>query len=191
MSFPVGTVVGMIGVNPDKPPDGWLYCNGDPYNGVEYPLLVDVCPDNTLPNLVGLTLIGAGTNKNGKYPASSLGSANMKGQNPDGTYGSALHVLQMDEMPAHQHFGFGEGYENFPLGQIGNKQYQGSHGGQDSDNYYYGTTFAGGDSPDPTIAGNNVGFDLFQPSFAIYFFIYAGSTNISALKTLGGAHVQA
>lgn len=188
MSLPVGTIVGMIGVNPKSPPAGWLYCDGSSFSGTEYPDLAEILSNNKLPNLVGLTMFGASTN-GGAYPASSLGYTQGSGQNQDGTYGNTQHTLSQTEMPSHQHFGFGEGYSGFALGQIGDKHYQGSKGGMDTDNYYYGTTFTGGVQSNTTTQSTNNAFSLFQPSFAIYFFICAGSNNSASLKTQRSAHV--
>ena len=54
-------------------------------------------------------------------------------------------TLTEAEMPAHQHFGFGESTGNWwPFGEIGENE-PGSKGGIDRDNFYYGTTYAGGE----------------------------------------------
>ncbi|HVZ54322.1 MAG TPA: tail fiber protein [Pseudolabrys sp.] len=172
MSLPVGTVVGMIGVNPKSPPTGWLYCDGSTFDGITYPELAKVFPNNTLPNLVGLTLMGASSG--GPYPASSLGFGNGSYQNQNGTYGSAQHTLAVTEMPSHQHFGFGEAYGGWPFGELGAGA-MGSNGGVDNDNYYYGTTFTGGTDSNTSTQQPNNPFPLIQPSYAIYFFINATS----------------
>jgi hypothetical protein len=56
----------------------------------------------------------------------------------------------------------------------------GSSGGKDNDNYYYGTTFTGGTSSNTSTAQPNNPFGLIQPSYAIYFFINASSSNVTA-----------
>lgn len=174
MSLPVGTVVGMIGVDPDRPPSGWLYCDGSSFDGAAYPELAKVLPNNVLPNLIGLTLMGA--SEGAPYPASSYGYGNAAHQNPDGTYGSLDHTLAADEMPSHQHFGFGEHDGGWPFGTFDGQKNMGSKGGIDYDNYYYGTSFTGGTGADPYSRQPNNPFSLLQPSYAIYFFINAAAS---------------
>ena len=177
MSLPVGTIVGMIGVNPKSPPAGWLYCNGSTFDGQTYPRLASILVNNTLPNLVGLTLMGA--SDGGPYPASSLGLGGGNQQNPNGTYGSSQHTLDLEEMPSHQHFGFGSNYSSWPLGIFSAFQ-MGSNGGMDEYNNYFGTTFTGGTSSNTYGAQPNKPFGLIQPSYAIYFFICASSSSDGA-----------
>jgi len=179
MSLPVGTVVGMIGVNPQIPPRGWLYCNGGSFNGLEYPELAKLLGTNTLPKLAGLTLMGASLPED-SYPASSLGDRHKKYQNPDGTYGKPEHALSMEQMPSHQHFGFGESSSSWPYGTQGVNNQMGSRGGWDFDNYLYGTTFAGGSKKISASAEPNDSFAVIQPTYAIYFFIFAGSPDVGA-----------
>jgi microcystin-dependent protein len=177
MCLPVGTIVGMIGVNPNSPPSGWLYCNGSTFDGQTYPRLASIFPNNTLPNLVGLTLMGASVG--GSYPASSQGFGGGNQQNPNGTYGSAQHTMALEEMPSHQHFGFGENFSGWPLGTNGAFQF-GSAGGIDQDNFYFGTMFTGGTNSNTTSAQPNNAFSLIQPTYAIYFFIRASLSNPGA-----------
>jgi microcystin-dependent protein len=172
MSLPVGTVVGMIGVSPLSPPSGWLYCNGSTFDGVTYPELAKSLGNNTLPNLVGLTLMGASSGV--PYPASALGFGNGNHQNQNGTYGNEQHLLTEPEMPSHQHFGFGEAAANWPFGDIEFGQ-MGSKGAIDYDNHFYGTSFTGGNQSNTRTHQPNNPFPLIQPSYAIYFFINATS----------------
>jgi microcystin-dependent protein len=182
MSLPVGTVVGMIGQNPSSPPAGWLYCNGSTFDSQQYPELAKIFSNNTLPNLTGLTLIGASQGK--PYPPSNLGNGGGTYQNSDGTYGSATHTMSIWEMPSHQHFGFGESSSTWPLGTT-NYDEMGSKGGIDYDNRYYGTTFAGGTDIATTGPMPNNAFALMQASYAIYFFICASSDNANDALVAG------
>lgn len=177
-SLPVGTVIGMIGQDPNNPPAGWLYCDGSGFDGDRYPELSKILSNNLLPNLVGLTLMGA--SQGSPYPPSDFGDGGGESQNPDGTYGSATHTLSLTEMPSHQHFGFGEAYSDWPLGVLGPKGQPGSHGGKDEDDYYYGTTFTGGATSNTSSVQANAAFSLMQPSYAIYFFICASSMDTTA-----------
>jgi hypothetical protein len=147
--------------------------------------------NNKLPDLVGLALIGAGTS-NDNYPPSTSVTSMQKNpdgttsQNKDGTYGSLSHKMRCEEMPSHQHFSFGENYPNWPMGTCpGYKNVSGSKG-EDSDNFYLGTTYNGGyGSPDqekPQPYQDPL--PLMQPSFAIYFFVYAGESDTASQAQL-------
>ena len=61
--------------------------------------------------------------------------------------------MTIEEMPKHQHYGFGEATESRPYSVSGANQ-MGSKSDIDCDNYLYGTAFAGGDQP----------FKVMQPS---------------------------
>lgn len=181
--LPVGTIVGMIGINPNDPPADWFFCNGKKIERVKYPALYDLLPNQgTLPNLQGMALMGASygdynvpPEMPGGTPASSLGNSHGFNQNENGTYGAPSHTLTAEQTPSHQHHGFGEHFSDWPLGVLGNMNLMGSAGGTDRDNYYYGTTFWGGKSKwDDTTPSENSPFPLLQPSYALYFFIYAG-----------------
>jgi microcystin-dependent protein len=151
MSLPVGTIVGMIGVNPNSPPSGWLYCNGSTFDGQRYDDLAKIFPNNKLPNLAGLILIGASNS----YQAG-------------GTYGSETvkHTLTIEEMPKHQHFGFGESStSDWPYNVQGSNDKPGSAGGFDKNNCLYGTTETGGN--------REFSLSVIQPSYAVNFFIKA------------------
>lgn len=175
MSLPVGTIIGIIGANPNSPPAGWLYCNGRTFDGETYQDLANILSNNVLPDLVGLSLIGASL-PGASYPPSLFGPGNGNQQNADGTYGTDTHMLTLEQMPSHQHFGFGEGYGDWPFGIFWSNQQKGSKGGEDTDNYYYGTSFSGGNyNLDGSKTTNNA-FGLIQPSYALYFFIRATAT---------------
>lgn len=175
MSLPVGTIVGIIGANPSSPPAGWLYCNGGSFDGLMYPDLAAILPNNLLPDLVGRSLIGASL-PGAYYPPSWLGAGGGNQQNSDGTYGHDKHTLTLEQMPSHQHFGFGENYSSWPFGTLGPPNNPGSHGGQDNDNYLYGTSFTGGQTQNGPWASPTTAFGLIQPSYALYFFIRATAT---------------
>jgi microcystin-dependent protein len=177
MSLPVGTIIGMIGVTPNSPPSGWLYCNGGPFDGQTYPRLARILGNNTLPNLVGLTLMGASVG--GSYPASWIGYGGGNQQNQNGTYGSAQHTLSLQEMPAHPHLGFGANPDGWPFGTSGVFE-MGSNSGISVDNRYYGTMFTGGTGSNTASAQPNNAFSVMQPSYAIYFFIRATSSDDGA-----------
>ena len=57
-SVPVGTIVAYLGHKNDIP-DGWLLCDGSSFSESDYPRLKQHLGGTNLPNLQGLTLIGA------------------------------------------------------------------------------------------------------------------------------------
>jgi microcystin-dependent protein len=171
MSFPIGAIIGFLGADPNhSPSDSWLPCNGTNFDGIKYYELAQLLGNNLLPDLTGLSLIGASSN-DGHYPPSTLGGSTGNSQNSDGTYGAPTHLLTIEEMPPHQHFGYGNAYANWPYGLSGGPNNPGSSAGMDNDNYKYGTTFMGGNTQDYTSV--NKAFSLIQPSFALHFFIRA------------------
>jgi microcystin-dependent protein len=170
-SLPVGSIVAMLALA-SHPPVGWLLCDGQTFSGEDYPQLAQILPNNVLPDLRGYTLIGAGKAQDGEYSAQA-------------TYGARNHTMTLAEMPSHQHFGFGEHPDGFPLGDTSSNSNMGSKGDIDYDNKFYGTTFTGGiDNPADRQGNNknsltynnpqpNAAFSLMQPSFAVNFFICA------------------
>jgi hypothetical protein len=57
----------------------------------------------------------------------------------------AGHILTVAEMPSHQHFSYGDANASWVGGIMPVYESQmGSAGGEDNDNYYYGTSFSGG-----------------------------------------------
>lgn len=179
-SFPIGTIVPII-ASPTSPPTGWLCCNGQHFDPSLYPDLASHLGSNTLPDLQGRTIIGASAT----YTQLS-------------TTGLPEVTLTLDQMPSHQHYGWGEvgGFPGLGFGASVKQGYLGS-GKYDSDNYLYGSTFSGGQTDDtnqkiPVSVPYSVPDDspyrytlnapvqnnavsVMQPSMAINYFIYAGS----------------
>lgn len=87
---PLGTVVAFALQYAANVPPGWLLCDGSAIPP-QYQGLITALGSNYTPNLTGRTLVGAGT---GWLLAS--------------TGGEAEHALSAEEMPSHQHFGWGE-----------------------------------------------------------------------------------
>ena len=132
--MPVGSIVAYYGASA---PDGWLLCDGDVIpNDAKYQDLRALLAKFTTPDLRGRTLIGAGQ-------VAGLSTRTLGQQG-----GEENHRLTVAEMPSHNHYGFGEGYNNYwPLGQVGSNNNKGSRGGVDEDNYYYNTSTTGGNTP--------------------------------------------
>ncbi|MFZ6708060.1 phage tail protein [Undibacterium sp. TC9W] len=124
--LPVGSIIAFGG---SDAPNGWLLCVGQTISQSTYPNLFAVI-GGTVPDLRSRFVIGTGQgNGLSNYPLKSTGGAE--------------HVtLNTDQIPSHQHFGFGESTSPWPMGTSGKNQ-MGSKGGIDNDNYYYGTTFTG------------------------------------------------
>jgi microcystin-dependent protein len=168
VAVPVGTIVAML-ASGSSPPPGWLLCDGREFKSTEYPDLARILPNNVLPDLQGYTLIGAG----------KLGGETYVAQRP---YGAATHKITLEEMPSHQHYGFGEA-DDWPFG-AGSGGRQGSCGGTDWDNRYYGSSYTGGAGKGELIAdrggktyaewSENIPMSLMQPSYAINYFIFGG-----------------
>lgn len=170
--MPVGSIVSIL-ASSATPPNNWIYCDGQTYDTEQYDALYEVLQTAKVPDLRGYVLIGAGT-----YTGN--GQSYVQKQ----MYGNVDHTLLQEEMPSHQHFGWGES-GNGPFGKSQASGYPGS-GKSDSNNYLYGTSFAGGHGDDstviPTTDGQvaysspaaNTAFSLLQPSYAVNYFIYAG-----------------
>jgi microcystin-dependent protein len=146
--FPVGTIVPML---LNKAPPGWLLCDGSEIDGNVFEELAPFLHKNdesgqyVLPDLRGYTLIGAG---NYVDPDTTVTYDAQK------TYGAATHTLTMEEMPSHQHFGWGEANNDGGFGQTTSKGYYGS-ASSDTDNYLYGTSWAGGQGSSNSISTSN------------------------------------
>ena len=58
--YNTGTSIGSVTMWPvDIPPDGWLICNGSAFDGVRYPILMQLLNDNHTPDLQGQFIRGA------------------------------------------------------------------------------------------------------------------------------------
>lgn len=166
-SVQIGTIVAYVGV---AAPSDWLLCNGTPIP-TQYGQLRTLIGGNSpvTPNLTGRTLVGAGTD----WVAGTIG-------------GEASHTLSQQEMPAHQHFGWGVNGTNDWGGSTGYSNqaaYTGS-GKTDSKNNLFGSTFAGGAITNPIgttngQTGTNPGatspHNNMQPYYVINYIIYAGT----------------
>jgi microcystin-dependent protein len=182
-TFPVGTIVPMLGQSSSSPPSGWLLCDGSkiPSN---YPELAKLLPNGFRPDLRNYVLVGAGD----LYNSGS-------------TQGSLTHTLAVEEMPSHQHYGMGNEYTSGNALGVTNTTSDGLVGyfigaHTTSPAYLWGTTFAGGIG-DPNHAqytnlgvtymtqSSNKSFGLLQPSYAVNYYIYAGDQVVSASEEKG------
>lgn len=132
---------------------GYKYCNGDAIKRDDYRELFSVignafgAGDNfntfNLPDLRGQFLRGV---DDGRAADPDAQYRTESGKNGD--TGDKVGSYQGDAFGTHQHFGFGESFDDWALGiQDSNKQ--GSKGSMDSNNHYYGTTKAGGNETRP------------------------------------------
>jgi microcystin-dependent protein len=125
--LPVGAIITFGG---SDVPNGWLLCNGQTISQSTYPNLYAVI-GGTVPDLRSRFIVGAGQgNGLSNYPAKATG-------------GLENVTLSIDQIPSHQHFGFGEAFGGWPYGEYMSNQ-MGSKGGIDYDNHFYGTTSTGG-----------------------------------------------
>jgi microcystin-dependent protein len=171
----------MIGQSSSSPPSGWLLCDGGDFITSDYPELALRLPDGKLPDLRNYVLVGAGDLYNSGTP-----------------YGSLTHTLAVEEMPSHQHFGPGTTNSTSELG-YGQSDKAGYIGMAIAGNcYLYGSTWAGGaganqigingGSYNQYTYGNesqNNSFSLLQPSYAVNYYIFAGSEVVSASEEKG------
>ncbi|QQP88300.1 tail fiber protein [Skermanella sp. TT6] len=173
-SVPVGAILAIYGSS-SSPPVGWLWCNGATFDGNQYPQLAALLPNLTLPDLTDRTLVGAGKSY-------TLGQ----------TFGSAQVTLSTDQMPSHQHYGWGAGghdndSQGLGFGESSTGGYYGADG-HSTDNNLYASTWEGGvgtndiavEYPDGSTGTTSSGssdsnpIDVRQPSYAVNFIIYAG-----------------
>lgn len=132
--MPVGVIIS-FGGDVNRLPEGWLLCDGQNIsNNERFADLRYVLNKNNVPNLKGRFIVGAGTADDG-----TIYSVNQTG-------GEAVHKLTIDEMPSHNHKGFGEARGDWPFGVEGWHVF-GSEGGIDGDNFYYLSSKTGGDQP--------------------------------------------
>jgi microcystin-dependent protein len=192
-SFPAGTVVAYYG-NSQSIPTGWFLCNGRELTTDEqskYPaldrLLRSCNEDNLpyLPDLSGRTVIRLGTSDPTDPTKTKEWSLGQTG-------GEYEHELTDEEMPSHQHFGWGEyNGNNWGTSTLSvSRGYTGSNK-TDTDNYLYGSTFAGGvyesgstidtqntETTETSTTGKTQGtttpHNNTQPYFVLCYMIYAG-----------------
>ncbi|PRC91044.1 tail fiber protein [Solimicrobium silvestre] len=188
-SFPIGTIVSIFGADPNNPPEGWLPCIGGTFSSDQYEQLSILLGGTTLPNFAGMTLIGAGTNSaNVAWPTSNTKGATN--QNSDGTYGASTHQLSLAEIPPHQHNGVGDSTQNgWPYGFDSAGNNNRGLSGTDTDNGFYPSGWAGGQGTTASSPGTTNSFKLMQPSYALYFYIYAGTSDESTVSGKDVDHV--
>ncbi len=153
--MPVGSIIAYGG---STAPEGWLICDGRKVDQNKYPDLHNVVGGNT-PNLKDKFIIGA----KGKY-------------NPNKTGGEETVALKIEEMPSHQHFGYGENSSyakkvGWELGRICDNDRPGNRGDLDNDNQYFGTTFEGGTGGDYKTKGTTVPHNNMPPYYALTYII--------------------
>jgi microcystin-dependent protein len=197
--IPTGSIVAMLR-SAGSPPQGWLLCDGSPCPERYLENLKEYLADKkTLPNLQGYTLVGAGTYTE-TYTDGTIYTAEYTAGS---AYGVVNRTLKADQMPSHQHFSYGNADPyGVGFGVTEDKKFRGNKGGDNSGNYLYGTTWAGGTNlttdkrdvsiktKDSSLATNtqnnsqatsaptvNNPISAMQPSFAINYFIYGGHPN--------------
>jgi microcystin-dependent protein len=156
--IPTGSIVAMLR-SAGSPPQGWLLCDGKPCPEKYLDNLKEYLADKeTLPNLQGYTLVGAGRYTE-IYPD---GTKYTTEYTAGSTYGVVNRTLTVEQMPSHQHFGYGE---NTSQGNLGfsltrNANYLGGNQGTDSDNPLWGSAWAGG--TERTKTGEYVKIDTYE-----------------------------
>lgn len=109
--MPVGAIIAYGG---RKLPEGWLLCDGSPFDQLTYSELYQALGNiNTVPDLRSRFIVGAG-NESSQRPLGKdeRGEPLTKYQLND-TAGEAKHKLEVSEMPAHGHKVNPEGYHQF------------------------------------------------------------------------------
>ncbi len=191
-SLPVGVIMPYVGT---EPPPGWLHCDGQQIpDGSSYYKLrellakthgLDVNRDVIkTPNLIARTVVGAAQNDSARYwtvnEAAQAGiTVNFPNYLnlevlPHNSGGEWQHALDLNEMPRHQHFGWGENYAGWTYGNDADASHKGSSGGQDYDNRYYGTSWVGGTNhTEPSTDRNGPGnaHTNVQPYLALLYII--------------------
>jgi len=174
-TVPVGTILAIYTSASTPPEGGWRLCDGREFDPNAYPDIAGLFPGNRLPDLRGKTIVGASAN------------------HPQGDdFGAGEITLSLEQMPSHQHFGWGESSDvsgnGLGFGVSAEAIYLGS-GKYDYHNQLYGSSFAGGvgtsgdiqtkrDGAPDTKTGSapsaNRPFSVIQPSFSINYYIYIG-----------------
>ncbi|MGL4522757.1 MAG: tail fiber protein [Bacilli bacterium] len=160
-AMPVGSVIMWIGAN--MPNSNWCVLDGRRLSKTTYSRLF---------NVIGTRFGGDANSFNimdmrGMFPRGVDGG---RGQDP----GRGLGTYQRCQAEAHQHIGggLGEAYGNHYFGQTGKKNYAGSKGGQDWDNYIMYTS-NGMDNWDGNRinTSSQIGNETRPHNMAVYFII--------------------
>ena len=166
-------------------PANWQLCDGSEVSEL-YADFIRLVGDST-PKMNGRTLVGSGTLGDDDYVLNE-------------TDGATEHLLTLEEMPSHQHYGWGAagkknnwGFYKKEDGKTKNTGYtdkdsfDGTKGGNQSNNHLYGSTYAGGVygeeqtlgvSKQPLTTGiepvENTAHNNMQPYRVVNYIIYLG-----------------
>lgn len=169
IEMPIGAIMPTV-LGPNSVPKDWLLCDGSDIP-IKYPQLRALLGSDKTPNLIGRTLIGAGSfakaqtsQTDNLTPNFATLSKNQALQTGD-TGGECAHMLVKGEMPTHSHTING--------GQFGlhGRSFKGE---SDSDLPYethYDTAIGGTDTTGGDLPHYNV-----QPYMAVNYIIYGGAT---------------
>ena len=175
---PMGTVVAFL-LPSGNITAGWLPCDGSTIPADKYPDLISALNSSTTPNLNGRVLLGTGTGVDLNNLSQSF-TLNQTG-------GEYQNTLNQEQMPSHQHLGWGGGGTNWggTTSISSNSGFTGS-GKIDSDNRMAGSTYTGGvlaedsliamdnDTLTANKAGVTQGHNNVQPYYAVNYIIYTG-----------------
>lgn len=167
-SVPVGTILAAA-VSANSLPDGWLACDGSTIPP-QYQQLKTVLGTSTTPNLIGRTLIGAGslskaqaTQTDGRAPHFADLSASGALQIGD-TGGECDHQLSVAELPPHSH----------PINNGDFGLHHRSFEGSDDSDLPFETNPDGQRLGGTNNTGGGAGHYNVQPYYAVTYIIYAG-----------------